>query len=230
MNLPNILSLSRIFLTPLLVVILLTRVEGKEIYGALIFAVAALTDFFDGYFARRRNQVTVVGKLLDPIADKLLVTSAFISLVELQAPDHRSLAPAWMVLIIVGREFAVSGIRGIAATQGLVMPAHWLGKSKLVVQVATIMTLIMADSYVEPWLRFGRLLLWLTVIISVVSAWTYLRTFLRMGNVRAAPVAADHPAEGAEQKYGQEEKQQQQQQGGEQHQHQQQQTREKIIS
>jgi CDP-diacylglycerol--glycerol-3-phosphate 3-phosphatidyltransferase len=182
MNLPNALSLIRIFLTPLLVVILLTRVEGKEIYGALIFAFAALTDFFDGYFARRRNQVTAIGKLLDPIADKLLVTSAFISLVELQAPDHRSLAPAWMVVIIVGREFAVSGIRSIAASKGLVMPANWLGKTKLVVQVATIMMLIIADTYIEPWLRFGRLLLWLTVIISLLSASTYLVTFLRLGN------------------------------------------------
>ncbi|HJZ12737.1 MAG TPA: CDP-alcohol phosphatidyltransferase family protein, partial [Acidobacteriota bacterium] len=77
MNLPNALSLSRIFLTPLLVVVLLTRLEGKEIYGAVIFVVAALTDFFDGYLARRRNQVTAIGKLLDPIADKLLVCSAF---------------------------------------------------------------------------------------------------------------------------------------------------------
>src|SRR5438093_5468595 len=90
LNLPNSLTISRIFLTPILVVIRLTRMEGQEIYGAGIFVIAALTDFFDGYFARKRNQVTAVGKLLDPIADKLLVTSAFISLVELK------LAPAWM--------------------------------------------------------------------------------------------------------------------------------------
>ncbi|PWT91381.1 MAG: CDP-diacylglycerol--glycerol-3-phosphate 3-phosphatidyltransferase, partial [Acidobacteria bacterium] len=127
MNLPNTLSLSRIFLTPVLVVILLTRVEGKELYGAIIFAIAALTDFFDGYFARRRNQVTTVGKLLDPIADKLLTCSAFISLVEL------NLAPAWMVVLIVGREFAVSGIRSIASSRGYLMPANWLGKTKMVI-------------------------------------------------------------------------------------------------
>src|SRR5580765_7789159 len=122
LNLPNALTLSRIFLTPLLVVILLTRIDGKEIYGVVIFVVAALTDYLDGYIARKRNQVTDVGKLLDPIADKLLITSAFISLVEL------NLAPAWMVVIIVGREFAVSGIRSIAASQGYVMPANTLGK------------------------------------------------------------------------------------------------------
>src|SRR5687767_2319175 len=135
MNLPNSLTLSRIFLTPLLVVVLLTRIEGKEIYGVVIFVVAALTDFFDGYFARKRNQVTTIGKLLDPIADKLLVSSAFISLVELK------LAPAWMVVIVLGREFAVSGIRSIAASIGYIMPANWFGKTKMVIQILTIVVL-----------------------------------------------------------------------------------------
>ena len=176
MNLPNSLTLSRIFLTPLLVVVLLTRMEGKELYGALIFVIAALTDFFDGYFARRRNQVTTIGKLLDPIADKLLVTSAFISLVELR------LAPAWMVVIIVGREFAVSGIRSIAASQGYIMPANWYGKTKTVVQIFTIVVLIVADTYKEHWLLFGRFLLWSTMAISLISAASYLITFLRLGS------------------------------------------------
>jgi CDP-diacylglycerol---glycerol-3-phosphate 3-phosphatidyltransferase len=176
LNLPNTLTLSRIFLTPLLVVILLTRIDGKEIYGVVIFVIAALTDYLDGYIARKRNQVTDVGKLLDPIADKLLITSAFISLVEL------NLAPAWMVVIIVGREFAVSGIRSIAAAQGYVMPANVLGKLKTVCQVLTIVVLIVADTYIEPWERFGRFLLWVTVAISLVSAVNYLWIFLRVGS------------------------------------------------
>lgn len=176
MNLPNALTLSRIFLTPLLVVILLTRIEGKEIYGLIIFLIAALTDVLDGYFARKRNQVTTVGKLLDPIADKLLVTSAFISLVELK------LAPAWMVVIIVGREFAVSGIRSIAASKGFLMPANWLGKTKMVVQILTLVVLIVADTYIEPWLTFGRLLLWVTVVVSLISAANYLLIFLKLTN------------------------------------------------
>jgi CDP-diacylglycerol---glycerol-3-phosphate 3-phosphatidyltransferase len=176
LNLPNSLTVSRIFLTPLLVVILLTRMEGKEIYGAVIFVVAALTDFLDGYFARKRNQVTAIGKLLDPIADKLLVTSAFISLVELK------LAPAWMVVIIVGREFAVSGIRSIAASRGFLMPANWLGKTKMVLQTLTVVVLIIADTYIEPWLTFGRLLLWITVVVSLVSAGNYLIIFLKLMN------------------------------------------------
>jgi CDP-diacylglycerol--glycerol-3-phosphate 3-phosphatidyltransferase len=150
--------------------------EGKEIYGAIIFVVAALTDFFDGYFARKRNQVTTIGKLLDPIADKLLVTSAFISLVELR------LAPAWMVVIIVGREFAVSGIRSIATSQGYIMPANWYGKTKTVVQIFTIVVLIVADTYKEHWLLFGRFLLWSTMAISLISAASYLITFLQLGS------------------------------------------------
>ncbi len=174
MNLPNALSLSRIFLTPLLVTVLLTKMEGKELYGALIFGVAALTDYFDGYFARKRNQVTTIGKLLDPIADKLLVTSAFISLVEL------GLAKAWMVVIIVGREFVVSGIRSIAASWGHVMPANWYGKTKTVVQVFTIVVLIIADTYKEHWLVFGRFLLWITMAVSLISAASYLVTFLKL--------------------------------------------------
>ena len=172
MNLPNSLTISRIFLTPILVVILLTKTEGKEIYGALIFCIAALTDYFDGYFARKRNQVTTIGKLLDPIADKLLTTSAFISLVEMK------LAPAWIVVIIVGREFAVSGIRSIAASLGHVMPANWFGKTKMVIQIFTIVVLIVADTYKEPWLPFGRYLLWATMVVSLMSAASYLWTFL----------------------------------------------------
>jgi CDP-diacylglycerol--glycerol-3-phosphate 3-phosphatidyltransferase len=178
LNLPNALTLSRIFLTPLLVVILLTKIDGKEIYGVGIFVIAALTDFFDGYFARKRNQVTAIGKLLDPIADKLLVSSAFISLVEL------NLAPAWMVVIIVGREFAVSGIRSIALSRGYLMPANMLGKLKTVSQVCTIVVLIVADTYIEPWERFGRFLLWVTVTISLISAANYLKIFLRIGSSR----------------------------------------------
>ena len=107
-NLPNALTLSRILLVPLLVVVLLTRTERWEIIGGLIVAVAALTDWLDGYLARRRGQVTTLGIMLDPIADKLLVSAAFISLVQME------LAPAWMVVVIVGREFAVSGLRSIA--------------------------------------------------------------------------------------------------------------------
>src|SRR5258707_10072262 len=135
-NVPNSLTLLRIFLVPFLVVVLLTKFYGREYVGLTIFLVAAVTDFFDGWIARRSNKITRLGALLDPIADKLLMSAAFISLVELQ------LAPAWMVVIIIGREFAVTGLRSIAAQHGVTIAASPLGKSKTISQVVAIALLI----------------------------------------------------------------------------------------
>jgi CDP-diacylglycerol--glycerol-3-phosphate 3-phosphatidyltransferase len=145
-NLPNALTLSRIFIVPLLVVVLLTPVSEnwlgvpQYILGVGIFVAAALTDYFDGKIARRRHQVSKLGKLLDPIADKLLISAALISLVE----NH--LAPAWAVVIIVGREFAVTGLRSIAATEGVIISASRMGKFKMVAQVVTVGLLILSIS------------------------------------------------------------------------------------
>ncbi len=142
MNLPNSLSLLRIFIAPLLVVVLLTKFSEdwvglpQHIAGVSLFLLAASTDFLDGWLARRRKQVSRLGILLDPIADKLLISSAFISLVE------NRLAPAWAVVIIIGREFAVSGLRSIAATEGWAIPASRAGKIKMLSQVVTIALLI----------------------------------------------------------------------------------------
>src|SRR5213075_876209 len=135
-NVPNALTLFRIFLVPFLVVVLLTKFSGREYAGLAIFLVAAITDFFDGYFARKYNKMTRLGALLDPIADKLLMSAAFISLVEL------GLARAWMIVIIIGREFAVSGLRSIAAQHGVTIAASPLGKTKTVAQVIAISLLI----------------------------------------------------------------------------------------
>ena len=146
MNLPNALTLSRIFIVPLLVVVLLTPVSEnwlgvpQYILGVGIFVAAALTDYFDGKIARRRHQVSKLGKLLDPIADKLLISAALISLVE----NH--LAPAWAVVIIVGREFAVTGLRSIAVTEGVIISASRMGKFKMVAQVVTVGLLILSIS------------------------------------------------------------------------------------
>ena len=144
MNLPNALTLVRMFLVPLLVVVLLTEFEGrrilgvsKEILGAGIFALASLTDWLDGYLARRRRQVTWFGQMLDPIADKLLTSAAFISLVQLD------LAPAWMVALIIGREFAVTALRSLAYAKGITIPASSLGKFKMASQVTAILLLIL---------------------------------------------------------------------------------------
>src|SRR5438552_14788878 len=134
MNLPNGLTLMRIFLVPLLVAVLLTKYN--VLIAAAIFLAASLTDLLDGYFARKREQVTTLGILLDPVADKLLISSAFISLVQLQV------VPAWMVVIIIGREFAVSGLRSIASAQGFTIDASELGKIKMVTHVTAITLLI----------------------------------------------------------------------------------------
>lgn len=150
MNLPNSLTLSRIFIVPLLVVVLLTPFSEnwlgvpRHLLGVTIFLAAAFTDYLDGHFARRRRQVSRLGKLLDPIADKLLISAALISLVE------NKLAPAWAVVIIVGREFAVSGLRSIAATEGVVIAASKMGKFKMLSQVVAVSLLIVSSVGGQP--------------------------------------------------------------------------------
>ncbi|HYC88647.1 MAG TPA: CDP-diacylglycerol--glycerol-3-phosphate 3-phosphatidyltransferase [Thermoanaerobaculia bacterium] len=173
-NLPNALTLFRIFLVPFLVVVLLTKFSGREFVGLSIFLVAAITDFFDGWVARRRNQTTRLGALLDPIADKLLMSAAFISLVEMD-PKH---VPAWMVVIIIGREFAVSGLRSIAAQQGVTIAASPLGKGKMVSQVIAISLLILGYELGE--LRVtGTVALWAVMIFALASGIDYFAKFAR---------------------------------------------------
>jgi len=171
-NLPNSLTLFRIFLVPFLVVVLLTKFSGREYAGLAIFLVASITDFFDGFIARRRNQLTRLGALLDPIADKLLMSAAFISLVELQY------AKAWMVVIIIGREFAISGLRAIAAQQGVTIAASPLGKSKMVAEVVAVSLLILGHELGE-FLFIGTIALWVVMLFALVSGVDYFVKFAR---------------------------------------------------
>ena len=171
-NLPNALTLTRIFLVPFLVVVLLTKFDGRETVGLLIFLTAVATDFLDGWLARRRSEITTLGTLLDPIADKLLISAAFISLVEL------GLAPAWMVVVIIGREFAVSGLRSIASGRGIVIPASGWGKAKMVTQIAAVSLLILAEKHGEL-LPAGRIALWLVVAVALISGVEYFLRFFR---------------------------------------------------
>lgn len=172
MNLPNALTLLRIFLVPLLVVVLLTRVEGHVYFGVAIFSVAVATDYLDGYFARRRNEVTRLGILLDPLADKLLTAAAFLSLVEM------GLVPAWVVMIVLGRELAVTGLRNVAAGRGILIPASGLGKAKMVAQVVAILLFLLSPLY--PLLRLPALAaLWTVVVLAVVSGVDYFVRFYR---------------------------------------------------
>jgi CDP-diacylglycerol---glycerol-3-phosphate 3-phosphatidyltransferase len=179
MNLPNGLTLLRIFFVPVLIVILLTRSPNIEpwgfpmhfeFWGVLILLLAAATDWADGYFARRRLQVTTLGILLDPIADKLLISAAFVSLVDMH------LVPGWMVVIIIGREFTVLGLRNIASAEGFTIAASVLGKTKMVLQVCAVAVLIAGARH--PSLKpLALLLLWLVVVSALVSAAQYFLRF-----------------------------------------------------
>ena len=175
LNLPNLLTCFRILLVPLLVVVLLTkpRIDYQEFVGLGIFLLASLTDFLDGFLARRRRQVTRLGKLLDPAADKILTSAAFISLVEL------GLAPAWMVLAIVSREFAVSALRSYAATEQVVIASTWSGKLKTVVQVISISLLIIYNQLGE-FSHLAPISLWVALIVTVFSGVEY---FIRFGRL-----------------------------------------------
>ena len=179
MNLPNSLTLLRIFFVPLLIVVLLTRSPNVvlwgvsmrfEFWGVLILLIAAATDWADGYLARRNSQITTLGILLDPIADKLLITAAFIALVDMH------LVPAWMVVIIIGREFTVLGLRNIASAEGFTIAASALGKTKMVLQVCAVAVLIAGSRYtsLKP---LAYVLLWLVVASALISAAQYFFRF-----------------------------------------------------
>ena len=174
MNLPNSLTLARIFLIPLLVVVLLTKFDGKELVGAAIFGLAAFTDWLDGFLARRRKQVTTFGQLMDPLADKLLITAALVSLVQME------LAPAWMVAVILGRELGVTVLRSVAYSRGVTIPASPLGKVKMMSQVVAILLLILGRENLQGFFVLGNVALWVVVVTSLVSAGDYYRRFTQV--------------------------------------------------
>jgi CDP-diacylglycerol---glycerol-3-phosphate 3-phosphatidyltransferase len=180
MNLPNTLTLSRIFLVPLLVVVLLTKFEGRQVLGvdkdlvaAAIFGLASATDWLDGYLARRRKQVTPLGQMMDPLADKLLTSAAFISLVQMEK------APAWMVAVIIGRELAITALRSIGYSRGVNIPASPMGKVKMIAEVVAILGMILGPVRLGRLYILGPLALWVAVITAVASAVDYYRKFMR---------------------------------------------------
>jgi CDP-diacylglycerol--glycerol-3-phosphate 3-phosphatidyltransferase len=175
LNLPNVLSIFRILLVPPLVVVLLTKFEDKEWWGLGLFLLAALMDFLDGFLARRRKEVTRLGTLLDPAADKILISAAFISLVEL---DPR-VVPAWMVVVIIAREFAVTALRSFAAAENLVIPSGLSGKIKTIVQIVAIALLIIYNQLGE-FRHLAPISLWVAVAVTVYSGVEY---FVRFGRL-----------------------------------------------
>ena len=189
MNLTTSLSVTRIFLVPLLVVVLLTKFEGrqvlgvpKELVGAAIFGLASLTDWLDGYLARRRKQVTPFGQVIDPLADKLLTSAALISLVQM------GMVSAWVVAIIIGREFAVTALRSLAYARGGAIPPSPLGKIKMVAQVVAILALILAYDLGYVFFVVGQAALWVVVVAALVSAADYFRRFNAILNPRIADI------------------------------------------
>ena len=187
MNLPNYITLSRIASIPLLIWMLTTRhlssAHGeRELLTSLLFVAASLTDTFDGYLARRRGQITTLGMLLDPLADKLMIAAAFITLVQF----NPRVVPAWIAVVIVGREFLVSGLRSIAANEGLTIEASDLGKFKTCVQMVSVVAVILDHRWmywnitrevILPIDVIARLSIWFMVAVSVVSAVDYFAAF-----------------------------------------------------
>lgn len=186
-NLPNSITLSRICAIPLLVWILssphFSSANGtKELLASALFIAAAMTDGIDGYLARKRDQITTMGILLDPIADKLLIAAAFIVLVQI----NPSLVPAWVAIVVIGREFLVSGLRSIAASEGFTIEASDLGKFKMVVQIVSVVAVILDHRWKE-WPIYGHYIfpihwvayvaIWFMVCVSLVSGIDYFVAF-----------------------------------------------------
>jgi CDP-diacylglycerol--glycerol-3-phosphate 3-phosphatidyltransferase len=178
LNLPNFLTLLRILLVPVLVVVLLGADEGAgDVLAAVVFAVASFTDAIDGWLARRREAITNFGKLMDPVADKLLIIAALLSLVSLDRLD------AWVAMVIIAREFAVTVARLQARAEGVVIPANWWGKVKTAVQVLTIFLLILVD----PSPAWVDGLVYVMVAVTVISGVDYffgMRRLLREAEQR----------------------------------------------
>ena len=163
MNIPNALTMLRILAVPVVVVALLGKVPNGDLWAAIVFAAAAFTDGLDGYIARRKGDVTTFGKLMDPLADKLLIIAALVALVS------RDRLAAWVAMVIIARELAVTGLRAVAVEQGVVIAASWLGKLKTALQIAAVIALIAID----PSPVIVDALVYLAVVATVVSGVDY---------------------------------------------------------
>lgn len=171
LNLPNSITLLRIFLIPVFVWLYLEPTPERSLWAGLVFSAAAFTDFLDGYLARRSGQITNLGKLLDPVADKLLVASGLILLVQVQQ------VAVWLAIVMIARELIVTGARAVAAKEGFIVPADSLGKFKVVGQIGGILCLIFQGAWLEAQAflsSVGMTLLYVALVFSLASAWRYL--------------------------------------------------------
>jgi CDP-diacylglycerol--glycerol-3-phosphate 3-phosphatidyltransferase len=179
-NAPLVLTLVRILSIPVLVIVLLSRFQGQHVIAFAIFLVATITDMLDGFWARRKKQITVIGQLLDPTADKLLIASVLVCLV------GTGIVPSWMAVVIIGREIAVTGFRAIASSRGVNIPASVLGKIKMISESVTIALLLLGEKILGPYYLLARIGLWFTVAAAVVSGAEY---YVRFGRA----VISDRP-------------------------------------
>ncbi len=171
LNLPNSITVLRILLIPVFVWLYIDHTPEGALWAGLVFATAAFTDFLDGYLARRSGQITNLGKLLDPVADKLLVASGLILLVQAQQ------VAVWLAIVMIARELIVTGARAVAANEGFIVPADSLGKFKVVGQIGGILCLIFQGVWLEAQTflsSIGIMLLYMALVLSLVSGWRYL--------------------------------------------------------
>ncbi len=168
LNVPNLLSISRILAVPVFIIFMLELTPLRAVAAGIVFSLASATDWLDGYLARRWGQVTKMGKLLDPIADKILVASALIMLVEINK------VASWKAIVIIGREFAVTGLRAIASSEGIVIPAENMGKYKTAAQITAVLTLVLDNYFETVWMTdIGNVAIWFAMIFAVYSAVQY---------------------------------------------------------
>jgi len=173
-NIPNLLSMSRILSVPVFIILMLEPSPVRALIAGIVFALASATDWLDGHLARKWGQVTKIGKLLDPIADKILVMSALVILVEIRS----DVVPAWIAIVIIGREFAVTGLRSIASSEGFVIPAETSGKYKVGAQITAVLSLLLDYYLNREWLRdLGWYALWIAMVLSLYSAVLYFKMY-----------------------------------------------------
>jgi CDP-diacylglycerol--glycerol-3-phosphate 3-phosphatidyltransferase len=173
-NVPNLLSISRILSVPVFIILMLEPSPLRALSAGIVFSLASATDWLDGHLARKWGQVTKTGKLLDPIADKILIMSALVILVELRS----DVVHAWIAIVIIGREFAVTGLRAIASSDGIIIPAETAGKYKVGAQITAVLSLLLDYYWNKEWLRdLGSFALWIAMLLSLYSAVRYFRTY-----------------------------------------------------
>lgn len=178
-NLPNVLTIARILLIPVFILVFISPTPERSLAAAAVFLIAAVTDFLDGYLARRRSQVTRLGRLLDPIADKLLVLSGLILLVQFGR------VAAWVAIVIIARELAVTGVRALAASEGVILSAETTGKYKMIAQVVAILLLILDESLAPMGLNphlAGTAVLYVALVLGLVSGWQVVVNYWRQGS------------------------------------------------